>query len=253
MSTPVSHKPRVGIPYRTINEELTAQTTKLKKYLEAVGAAGGEPIPVSLGLSSEALKHLAQTLDSVVLPGSPADVDPSRFGATKHPKCAGADPDRERTDFALLDHCFAESKPILAICFGIQSLNVFLGGTLIQDIPSALDSSIQHDWVREKGAADVFHPIRIEPRSRLAELAQASEVIVNSSHHQSILEPGRQLGISARASDGVIEAVEWTGDSNWIMGAQWHPERMAETDLLAQALFRGLVAAAAVRKTPVRI
>ena len=82
------------------------------------------------------LLQLAQTLDGVVLSGSPADVDPARFGAAREPECADPDPDRERTDFALLEHSFAEHKPVLAICFGIQSLNVFLGGTLVQDIPS---------------------------------------------------------------------------------------------------------------------
>ncbi|HXQ24840.1 MAG TPA: gamma-glutamyl-gamma-aminobutyrate hydrolase family protein [Candidatus Acidoferrales bacterium] len=248
MSAENSRKPRVGLPYRTRKEEVTGESAKLEKYLGSVRRAGGNPVPVSLALPTQELESLARTLDAFVLTGSPADIDPSRFGASRHAKGADPDLDRERVDFALLEHSFAENKPVLAICFGIQSLNVFLGGTLIQDIPSELGTLIEHDWEVEEGAGEPFHAARIEPGSRLAEMARASEVTVNSSHHQSIREPGRHLRIASRAPDGVIEAVEWTGDANWVMGVQWHPERMAETDALAQALFRELVAAAAARR-----
>jgi putative glutamine amidotransferase len=249
MSPENSPRPRVGIPYRTRNEEVTGPSAKLDRYLEAVRQAGAEPVAISLLLSTEELQQLAQTLDGVVLSGSPADVNPARFGAARKPECADPDPDRERIDFSLLEHSFAEHKPILAICFGIQSLNVFLGGTLIQDIPSDLRTSIIHDFDDEKGEPEAFHAARIEPGSHLAELAGASEAVVNSSHHQSVKEPGHGLRVVARAPDGVIEAVEWTGDPNWVLGVQWHPERMAGTDALAQSLFRGLVGVAAARKT----
>src|ERR1035441_3491393 len=122
MTTENSHKPRIGVPYRTRKEELTGKSGKMEKYLASVRQAGGEPVAVSLGLHSEEFKRLAATFDAVLLPGRPADVDPARFGAGREPKCADPDPDRERTDFALLEHCFAEQKPLLAICFGIQSL-----------------------------------------------------------------------------------------------------------------------------------
>lgn len=253
MSTEPSRKPRIGVPYRTKNEEVTAASTKLNRYLEAVCQADAEPVVVSLLLSPRELQQLAGTLDGVLLTGSPADVDPARFGTARRLECADPDPDRERTDFALLDHAFAESKPVLAICFGIQSLNVFLGGTLIQDIPSEVQTQIEHEWEREKGAPEPFHTARIEPGSQLAHLAGSSEIVVNSSHHQSIREPGRSLRIAARAPDGVIEAVEWTGDSNWVMGVQWHPERMGGADAVAQSLFRGLISAAAAKKTLARI
>jgi putative glutamine amidotransferase len=253
MSPESSRGPRIGVPYRTKNEEVTGKSFKLEKYLDAVRQGGAEPVPVSLLLSPSELRQLAQTLDGVLLTGSPADVDPARFRAARRPECDDPDPERERTDFALLDHAFAEHKPVLAICFGVQSLNVFLGGTLIQDIPSELRTQIEHDWEREKGAPETFHAAHMEPGSQLTRLAGAAEATVNSSHHQSIQEPGRGLRVVARAPDGVIEAVEWTGDSNWVMGVQWHPERMAGTDALAQSLFRGLVSAAATRKTLARI
>src|SRR5271156_4114023 len=245
MSAETRQKPRVGIPYRTRNEELKGDRAKYEKYLQAVLMAGGEPVEVSLSLSSDELKKLERTLDAIVLTGSPADVNPSLYGMARNPASAEADPDRERTDFALLEHAFADAKPVLAICYGTQSLNVFLGGTLIQDIPSELHTEIQHPWSsRDKGAPEPFHAARIEPGSRLSELAAANEVRVNSSHHQSVLKPGRNLRVVARATDGVIEGVEWTGDSNWVTGAQWHPERMALTDRFAQALFADFAAAA---------
>jgi putative glutamine amidotransferase len=121
---------------------------------------------------------------------------------------------------------------------------VFLGGTLVQDIPSEVSTTIEHDWpTDEEPPTDVFHSVQVEPGSRLESITQAAEVEVNSSHHQSILKPGRDLRVVAQAPDGVVEAVEWTGDSTWVTGVQWHPERIVETHPLAMTLFRELVAA----------
>lgn len=251
MSVENNHVLRVGIPYRTRKEELNGERAKFERYVQAVRRTGSEPVEISLGLSAEELKKLAQTLDAIVLTGSPADVEPSLYRAARNPKSAEADPDRERTDFALLDHAFTEHKPVLAICYGMQSLNVFLGGSLIQDIPAELPTKIQHPWIgREQGAPEPIHLVRFQPGARLAQLAGANEATVNSSHHQAVREPGRNLRVGANAIDGVIEGVEWIGDTNWVTGVQWHPERMAETDSLSQNLFRDLVTAA--RRAPVR-
>lgn len=238
---------RVGVPYRSTNEEVSGKREKYELYLRAIREAGGEPVEVSLQLSAHELKEKARGIDALVLPGSAADVDPMRYQTSRHAKSNSADPQREKTDFALLEHALAEGKPVLAICYGIQSLNVFCGGTLIQDIPSELHTNIKHDW-SDRQAPEPFHPAHIEAASRLAQLAGTAETKVNSSHHQAVREPGRNLHVVARATDGVIEAVEWIGgDSSWITGVQWHPERMAG-DALAQALFRQLVEAARLRR-----
>lgn len=248
MSSDGSSRPRIGLPYRTRKEELAGDFAKLEAYVLALRAAGAEPVVLSLGLSSIHLDKIASTLDGVLLTGSPADVDPARFGAARHSAANDPDPDRERTDWALLQHCFDEQKPVLAICYGIQSLNVFLRGSLIQDIPSQLNS-IAHETPDEKIAPEAFHAARLEPGSKISQMrGAAAEVRVNSSHHQSILEPGRDLRITSRAPDGVIEAVELNGSSHWVVGVQWHPERMAASDALAQSLFRSL--ATATRKIP---
>jgi putative glutamine amidotransferase len=138
---------------------------------------------------------------------------------------------------------------VLAICYGIQSLNVFLSGTLIQDVPSEIGTEVMHSDY-EEGTPDRLHSIAIEAGSRIGEMIGAKEAAVNTSHHQAILVPGRGLRITARASDGVIEAVEGMGDENWVVGVQWHPERMIESYPLAQALFGSLVKEAAMRKAP---
>ncbi len=213
-------------------------------YVRSVEEAGGMPIEVSLTLVPGELQKLASELDAIVLPGSPADVEPARYRAVRHANTAETDPAREATDLALLEHCLGEGKPVLAICYGVQILNVHLGGSLIQDIPSEMHTTIQHAWSgREHGEPEPFHSITMETASRVALASGQRETRVNSSHHQSIHEPGRGLRVTARASDGVIEAVEWTDDANWVIGVQWHPERMAD-DRLTRKLFEGLMAAA---------
>jgi len=251
-------KPRVGLPWRTLKEEIEGKRDKYDFYLQAIRQAGGEPIPVSL-LNRADFDALVRTLEAILLPGSPADVNPGRYGSKCHPKTADADPARERTDYALLHHAFSAKKPVLAICYGTQLLNVYLGGTLLQDIPSELRTTIRHskDGL-PPGSPDPYHRARIEAGSKLAALPGMSElasegfsVEVNSSHHQSILTPGRGLRVTAQAPDGVIEAVEWTGDGNWVVGVQWHPERM-KNDPLAEALFRELLAATRAQTSGVR-
>lgn len=232
--------PRVGVPYRTRNEEVNRDRAKYEFYRSAIRRAGGEPVEISLALPPAELEALARTLDAFVLPGSPADVNPEIYNAPNRGSNA-ADSNRERTDFALIDHALAESKPILAVCYGMQSLNVHLGGSLVQDIASELKTTIQHP--RQGSSTDARHDIRIEPNTRLAKLAGTLETQVNSSHHQAVLERGRNLQATAMAPDGIIEALEWTSDAIWVTAVQWHPERMAG-DPLAEALFRELVEAA---------
>jgi putative glutamine amidotransferase len=237
MLAEIKRRPRVGVPWRTVVEEKAGQRARYEDYLCAIRDAGGEPIEISLLLPDNELQGLAESCDAFVLPGSPADVNPIRYGSVRHNLTADADLPRERADDRLLGHALPAGKPLLAICFGIQSLNVHLAGSLLQDIRSELQSSIDHD--REEDHADTHHAARMEG-GRLAELAGQAEIRVNSSHHQAILIPGRGLCITARAPDGVIEAVEWTGGPGWVVGVQWHPERM-RGDALSEALFRRLV------------
>ena len=245
-------RPRVGIPWRTSHEEANGITSKIQYYFAAVTAAEGEPVPLSLQLSPMELSAQIKDLDAFVLPGAPADVNPALYRSPRHEKTHDSDSNREQTDFAILEHAFASSKPVLAICYGCQSLNVSLGGTLYQDIASELHTSIEHS---KNGlppdAADPIHPARIAESAEIAQLAAISglanrdggfEAQINTSHHQSIRDLGRGLRVAAVAPDGVIEAVEHQPHKHWVVGVQWHPERMAG-DALAAALFRALLQA----------
>jgi putative glutamine amidotransferase len=244
MSEKQTNRPRVGVPWRTAAEESANKRGAYEHYLKSIREAGGEPVEVSLRLPADQLQQLARSLDAVVLTGSPADVDPQRFGSARHPAAARPDPDRERTDEALLEYALGAGKPLLAICYGAQLLNVHFGGTLLQDIPSEIQTTIDHD--QDEDGNDGRHAVRIES-GRLAEVAGQAhgggEAQVNSSHHQAILQPGRGLRVTARAPDGVVEAIEWEGGPDWVVGVQWHPERM-HGDALADALFRRLVSEA---------
>jgi putative glutamine amidotransferase len=241
------NRPRIGIPWRTSEEErqnLAPGKDKNRYYSDAVEKAGGEPVVVSLK-DPEHLESVLATLDGFVLPGSPADVDPKEYGRSDSGMSEPADYKREQTDRAILKHAFAEGKPVLAICYGCQLLNVYLGGTLIQDLRSETGTNVAH---RKKDLTpepqdDPRHVARFEPGSRLASLAGGGQAEVNSSHHQSIEQPGRQLKITGRAPDGIVESVEWTGDATWVTGVQWHPERMTG-DSLAERLFSELTEAA---------
>jgi putative glutamine amidotransferase len=243
-------RPRVGIPWRTSHEEANRITNKLQYYFAAVTAAEGEPVPVSLQLSASELA--SKGLDAFVLPGAPADVNPSLYRSPRHEKTHDADANREKTDFAILEHALASGKPVLAICYGCQSLNIRLGGSLYQDIGTELHTNIEHS--REglpPNAPDPMHPARIEPGGEIAQLAAISgfadhnggfDVQINTSHHQSVRDLGHGLRVAAVAPDGVIEAVEHEPHKHWVVGVQWHPERMKD-HALSSALFRALVQA----------
>ena len=246
MSPAIEQKPRVGIPWRTREEELQQNVEKLTYYFDAVRRAGGEPVHVSLGSGDAELKLRAAELDGFVLPGSPADVDPARYGESKHAKTVTLDADRDRTDIVLLDHALATHKPVLAICYGCQILNVHEGGTLVQDIPSAKPGTEAHgktDLAASATTGDLEHDAALASDSQLQKLAGAEHVRINSSHHQSIDRPGEKLRVTARGTDGIIEGVELQSPRDWVIGVQWHPERMPD-DLFAQKLFAEFVGAA---------
>lgn len=238
------NRPRIGIPWRTSQEEADENRPKIKNYEEAVRVAGGEAVLLKLN-DPKWLELVLPSLDGFVLPGSPKDVDPKKYGASDLGKCAGADPPREQTDWAILAHAFGKKKPVLAICYGCQLLNVYLGGSLVQDLQSQTGTQTPHRKkdLRPEPKDDPQHAVRFESGSQLAELAGCTVTVVNSSHHQSVEKPGRQLRITGHSPDGIVESVEWTGDANWVVGVQWHPERMGG-DPLAERLFSELVMAA---------
>ena len=245
-------RPRVGIPWRTTQEQREGVRDKVDLYFQAVRKAGAEPVEVSLQQSPAELARQLQDLDAFVLPGSPADVDPARYGAPKHAKTVNLDANRDITDSAILRHALEASKPVLAICYGCQILNVHLHGTLVQDIHMEKPASGPHgvtDLPPGAVKGDIEHEAQFAPGSRLAKLNGSQAAIINSSHHQAIDKPGENLRVAAHAPDGTIEAVEWTGGPNWVVGVQWHPERLG--DALSERLFAEFVGAARIAREAV--
>jgi len=238
-----SLRPRVGIPWRTSQEEIERSHPKIKNYEDAVRRAGGEPVLLTLS-DPLALDLALPTLDAFVLPGSPSDVAPAEYGAVNRGLSEPADLARETTDRTILKHAFAEQKPVLAICYGCQLLNVYLGGTLIQDLRAETGTSVPHrkkDLIPEP-KDDPRHGAAFEQGSRLAAISGGRRGEINSSHHQAIQAPGKNLRVTAHADDGTVEGIEWTGDANWVVGVQWHPERMLG-DAAADRLFSDFVEA----------
>ena len=242
MSPAKPSSPRIGIPWRTSEEEAQAKYSKIENYVNAVSKAGGTPVLLSLR-DGQKLRQEIASLDGFVLPGSPADVDPAAYRDTNHGHSDPPDPSRESTDRAILDHAFLAKKPVLAICYGCQLLNVYLGGTLIQDMRAETGTSVPHRGkdLQPPQEKDASHGVSLEAGGKLAELSSSALVETNSSHHQAIREPGKNLRVIAHATDGTIEGVEWTGDDSWVVGVQWHPERMFN-DPFAERLFSEFMA-----------
>ena len=188
------------------------------------------------------LREYVSRLDGILLPGSTSDIDPARFGEAPHPRLGKRVPEREALDFALLEHSDQANLPVLGICFGAQSLNVFRGGTLVQDIPSIVSSPVFHDDHGEP-EQPARHIVRMNAGSLVAALAGKDAMEVNSFHHQSVGKVGANLRAVATAPDGVVEAVEDTS-GRFVIGVQWHPERGFQEDAFAKALFTAFVQAA---------
>jgi putative glutamine amidotransferase len=246
----ISPIPRIAIPEPTSTDAAYNQRS-LPQYIHAVEAAGGIAIPIALHESPASQADKLASCSAILLPGSPADVDPMRYGQQAVKACAEKDVAREAADDLLLLDAFAQAKPILGICYGLQSLNVFHRGSLIQDLPHAPESVapgaapiVNHQPGREVQDA---HPVLVTPGSRLSRLAPNPELrlSVNSSHHQAIDRPGEQLLVAAISPvDGVIEALEGTDPGQFVVAVQWHPERSYETSEASRALFAALLEAA---------
>jgi putative glutamine amidotransferase len=234
-------KPRILIPEPTSNDPEYNQRG-WQQYADAVEQAGGVPVPVPLRASQEEQARLIAGAQGVLLPGSHADVNPEKWNEPLNPKSAPADPLREAADELLLQDAFNLQKPIFGICYGMQSMNVWRGGSLIQH----LETPVNHTPGRHIAEA---HPVAVKPGSHLAALVATTQsaiapVLVNSSHHQAVARIGDQLQPAAISPvDGTVEAVE--GHAPFVLGVQWHPERTFDSSPLSRELFRAFVEAAA--------
>ena len=238
--------PRIAIPMPH-STDLEYSGRAIPQYERAVTIAGGQPVRIALDTAPDELRALIEDCDGVLLPGSKADVNPSRFQQEKSPHTAPADLRREEVDDLLLEYAHTHRKPVLGICYGLQSLNVFRNGSLVQHIPDFLPEGTRAKVNHEAGRkVPVAHSVAIENGSRLAQIIadDGSPLIVpvNSSHHQSAEIIGDGLRVVARCpDDGIIEALEGTARDHFVVAVQWHPERSVDDDEYSRRIFRALV------------
>ncbi|HEY3975478.1 MAG TPA: gamma-glutamyl-gamma-aminobutyrate hydrolase family protein [Candidatus Sulfotelmatobacter sp.] len=261
--------PRIAIPMPH-SFDLEYAERAIPQYERAVTMAGGEPIRIALDQAADDIEKTIQRCDGVLLPGSKADVDPARFHAARSPHTAAADSRRDAVDDLLLQDAYKSGKPVLGICYGLQSLNVYHAGSLVQHIPDFLPEEKRAKVNHEAGKdVAVAHSVAIQEDSRLAGIVaghnrrghglsrpdkpqprnralalegNALILPVNSSHHQSAESIGNSLRVGARcAEDGIIEALEGTASDHFVLAVQWHPERSVDHDAESRAIFRALI------------
>jgi putative glutamine amidotransferase len=244
--------PRIAIPMpHSIDREYAERA--IPQYERAIDRAGGLPVRIPLDQAASELKTTIESCDGVLLPGSKADVNPAKFHQPVSAHSAAADTRREEVDFFLLDDAYARRKPVLGICYGLQSLNVYRRGSLIQHIPDFLPETIRSKVNHEAGKSiAIAHAVEIQDHSILREIMQHARSVtehgtvpVNSSHHQSADAIGEGLRVIARCpDDDIIEALQGTNADHFVLAVQWHPERSIDHDEYSLPIFRAVVNAA---------
>ncbi|MEJ7846673.1 MAG: gamma-glutamyl-gamma-aminobutyrate hydrolase family protein [Pyrinomonadaceae bacterium] len=231
----MAYRPRIGVTMRLESE--TRRFYLGRDYSEALEAVGAIPIHMALIPKADYIAKIMNGLDGLLLPGSDSDVDPEYYGEQPHLKSGRVVPEKDQTDLMALAEAERLNIPVLGICFGMQSLNVSRGGSLIQDIASQIDNAIKHEQgiPRERNS----HSIRIEPGTILESLAGkgSEKVKVNSHHHQAIKAVGKDLSATAWTKDGVIECIEDNRENRFVLGIQWHPELSWHSDPLSKKIF----------------
>lgn len=231
-------RPRIGIPMRI--EYPTDRFYLSRHYSEAVEAAGGAPVHLSLIPHTGYIDAVVDGLEGVLLPGSDSDVDPLRYGQQPHPALGEVHKIKDETDLLLIDAAERKQLPLLAICFGMQVLNVSRGGTLIQDIRSQLPEALKHEQGAPRDRPS--HSVKVGAGNKLNEILKTEDLLVNSHHHQAIEMLGANLVETAWSPDGVIEAFEDPRPDRFVVAVQWHPELGWQSDRFSQRLFNSFVA-----------
>lgn len=240
--------PRLPLVAITATSEILRHALRVRlnyAYVDAVAGAGALPFIIPPLARADDVAALLDAADALVLTGG-EDVDPARYGADSHAEIGGTNASRDATELALVAAARERRLPTLAICRGIQVLNVALGGTLVQDIPSEHPGALVHvSTVRDAR----IHDVDVEPKSRLAQSLGATHVCANSSHHQALGRIADGLRVTARSGDGIVEGAEWSGEDWWALGVQWHPEELVHTaESWDRALFSALVSEARARQ-----
>jgi len=238
-AVPEQRRPRIGVTLDL--DEARGRFELPRAYADAVLAAGGLPIGLP-PLAGAAGEHFA-LLDGLVVTGGAFDVPPELYGEARRPGCGPVKPERTAFELALVRLALSERLPLLGVCGGMQLMAVALGGSLYQDLAADAGTG-RHEQPPPKDVPS--HEVEVTPGTRLAGLLGAGPLLVNSTHHQAVRQPGRGVLVSARAPDGIAEALE-VDDHPFALGVQWHPEAVGRHEPRHAALYAGLVAAARLR------
>ena len=234
--------PLIGVTCMTI--EMESHSPRLgmsRSYVNALLRAGAAPVLIPHMADKAALHSAYERLDGLLLPGG-GDVDPVHYGESRHVKCNEPSPERDDTELALVRWAMEGGVPLLAICRGIQVLNVALGGSLFQDIRAQVPGAERHAWHPNYPRDRLSHTVSLSPEARLTHIVGESTLPVNSLHHQSVKDIAPGLVTTGHSPDGIIEAVE-APEHPFAIGVQWHPEELAGSDRRAQRLFEAFVEA----------
>ncbi len=224
-------RPLIGLT-ASVNET-DRQTWIRTNYMTSLLRAGALPVLLPVTEDEDVPAALLSRCDGLVLTGGP-DVDPALYGAEDPDGLCVLCPPRDGTEIALCRTALERDMPLLAICRGIQVLNVALGGSLWIDLPSQRPFPVRH---RQQAPFDTaVHGVTVMPDTPLRSITGEDTLLVNSMHHQAIREPGDGLRVMAEAEDGLTEAV-WHPDRRWVLGVQWHPEWLSARDPASRALF----------------
>jgi putative glutamine amidotransferase len=236
----LDQRPRIGL---TMRLELETDRFYLgRDYSEALEAAGGIPLHLALIPDADYIASALASVDAILLPGSDTDVDPLRYGREPHHFLGKVLPVKDETDTLVLKEIERLGMPVLAICFGMQILNVSRGGTLIQDIHSEMPEAIKHEQGAPRDRPS--HRVRLLPGSLLEKLSGDEQALVNSHHHQAIEKVGASLVATAWTADGLVEALEDARPERFALAVQWHPEMGWKRDQFSLRIFGRFVAAA---------
>lgn len=213
-----------------------------RHYSEALAGLGTVPLHIPLVPDADYIAELMSDMDGILLPGCDSDVDPRRYGQEPIPQLERVIDIKDETDFLVLAEAEKRNMPVFGICFGMQVMNVFYGGTLFQDIYVQVPGALKHQQGRplERNS----HSIRIESGSLIHELRGSEEGAVNSHHHQAVDRVAEKFTATTWAADGIVETIEGDFGDRFVLGVQWHPELSWNTDNLSGALFKRFVSAA---------